>query len=271
MVYNKYMLIALLISLIAGLATAIGGFLATHRRMIERPYMATSLAFAAGAMLFVSFMELLPLGVDIVSELKPQKIALILVYASFFTGIAAVLLIDRVLPQSFNPSEIEGKETDLSQDQARTNTRLLRSGLLVAVVLALHNFPEGMSTFLASYQDISVGIVLAAAIAIHNIPEGIAVAAPVFASTKSRKKAVWWATLSGLTEPLGAFVAALFVMVISQELIGLFFGFVAGMMVFIAVDELLPAARRYQTDKHQVVYGVVAGMCIVAASFIIMK
>ena len=128
-----------------------------------------------------------------------------------------------------------------------------------------------MSTFVASYQDIQVGLTLALAIAVHNIPEGIAVAAPVYAATRSRKQAVWWATLSGLTEPLGAIVAALLIAwVLPPALFGVFFGFVAGMMVFIAVDELLPAAQRYQTDKHQSIYGLLAGMAMVAVSLLLL-
>lgn len=138
-------------------------------------------------------------------------------------------------------------------------------------MLALHNFPEGISTFLAAYENTGVGLTLAFAIAIHNIPEGIAVAAPVFAATKSRKKAFWWATLSGLAEPLGAlFAAALIATIIPPGLTGFIFAFVAGMMVFVAIDELLPAGCRYQTKNHQVTYGLISGMATVAASLLIL-
>lgn len=260
------MITAFLITLLAGLATSIGGLLATHKKVLDRPMLAVALAFAAGAMLFVSFVEILPLG------LKGADGAMEwLVYMAFFAGIAVVLMIDRVLPKSFNPNELEGGEEGLSSGDTKANKRLLRSGLLVALVLALHNFPEGMSTFLASYQDLTVGIALAIAIAIHNIPEGIAVAAPVYAATKSRKKAFWWATASGLAEPLGALVGiALLHLIVPAEFMGLLFGSVAGMMVFVAIDELLPAARRYQTDKHQVVYGVLAGFAVVALSLLLL-
>ena len=126
-----------------------------------------------------------------------------------FVGIALVLVIDRFLPEPLNPNETEGRESELSSDQGQRRTStLLRSGLLVAVVLALHNFPEGMATFIATYSDPALGLTLATAIAIHNVPEGIAVAAPVYAATGSRSKAFWWATASGLTEPLGGLLAA---------------------------------------------------------------
>ncbi len=264
------MLLALLLSLFAGLATSIGGALALHRKVLERPFLAGAMAFAAGAMLFVSFVEIIPLGIAALGEAYDDKTARWWVYGAFFVGIIAVAGIDRVLPKSLNPSEIEGKEDELSSGEKRNNKRLLRSGVLVALVLALHNFPEGMSTFFATYQDVTAGVVLATAIAIHNIPEGIAVAAPVYAATRSRKKAFWWATASGFAEPIGALIAfALVNVFVPDYLFGILFGLIAGMMVFIAIDELLPGARRYQTDKHQVVYGLLAGMMIVAASLVL--
>lgn len=266
------MLIALLLSLLAGLATSIGGVLALHKKFLERSFLATAMAFAAGAMLFVSFVEILPLGQQALMESYDAKAASWILYTTFFIGMLLVALIDRLLPKSLNPSEVEGKEDELSSGDRRDNKRLLRSGLLVAVVLALHNFPEGASTFFATYQDIGAGVTLALAIAIHNIPEGIAVAAPVYAATGSRQKAFWWATISGLTEPLGALVAfGLVSFLVPETLFGVVFGLIAGMMVFVAIDELLPAARRYQTDKHQVVYGLLAGMAVVAISLLLLS
>ena len=264
------MIIALLLALLAGLATSIGGLLALHKKLLERSFLAMAMAFAAGAMLFVSFVEIIPLGQQALEQAYDTRTASWIVYAMFFVGILLVALVDRLLPKSLNPNEIAGKEDELSLRDKRDNKRLLRSGLLVAVVLALHNFPEGASTFFATYQDIGAGIALAIAIAIHNIPEGIAVAAPVYAATGSRRKAFWWATVSGLTEPLGALVAfGLVSLVVPEALFGVVFGLIAGMMVFVAIDELLPAARRYQTDKHQVVYGLLAGMMMVALSLVV--
>lgn len=265
------MLIAFLVALLAGLATSIGALLALHKKVLQRPFLAFALAFSAGAMLLVSFVEILPLGVNSLAGTYEQNTAEIIVYSSFIVGILIVALIDKLLPKSFNPSEIEGKEGDLSPKERRSNKKLLRSGLLVAAVLALHNFPEGLSTFFATYQNLNVGITLAIAIAIHNIPEGIAVAAPVYAATKSRAKAFWWATLSGFAEPVGALVGwGLLTLFVPQELFGVAFGLIAGMMVFIAIDELLPAARRYQTEKHQGIYGLLTGMVIVMISLVLL-
>ena len=173
------------------------------------------------------------------------------------------MVFDRVLPEPLNPNETEGREeAEPDPVHRQQTTSLLRSGLLVAVVLALHNFPEGMATFFSTYQD--------PAIAIHNVPEGIAVAVPVFAATGSRSKAFWWSAASGLTEPLGGLLTAgLITWVLPQSLFGLLFGLVAGMMVFLSLDELLPGAWRYQTDKHQTVYGMIAGMAVVALSLVL--
>lgn len=263
------MLLALAVSLLAGLATTVGGVMATHRKFQDRQMLAVGLAFAAGAMIFVSLVEMLPLGVDSMHRAGVAQPTW-WVLATFFVGMGLVALIDRLLPSGFNPSHIEGRESRLSGQDKKDNRALMRSGLMVAVVLALHNFPEGMSTFIASYQDISVGLTLALAIAIHNIPEGIAVAAPVFAATGSRRKAVRWATISGLTEPLGALVAAALISyLVPPAFFGVLFGLVAGMMVFISFDELLPAAQRYASRFHYVVYGLAGGMAIVALSLLL--
>ncbi|MBK8462320.1 MAG: zinc transporter ZupT [Nigerium sp.] len=264
------MLTALLISLLAGLATSIGGVIALGPGARRRSRLAVTLAFSAGAMLIVSLVELLPLGIASLHQQFEPTAATALAYVSFFVGIALVLAIDRFLPHSLNPNETEGREGEVAEGEVQETRALLRSGLLVALVLALHNLPEGMATFFASYSNLAVGIPLAAAIAIHNIPEGIAVAAPVYAATGSRAKALWWATASGLTEPLGALLAAALVAwVIPPALFGIIYGLVAGMMVFLALDELLPGAWRYQTDKHQTVYGMLAGMAVVALSFVL--
>lgn len=264
------MLYALLVSLLAGLATSVGGLLAMNRRTLERGRLAVSLAFAAGAMLMVSFMQILPLGITLMAGSLSLQLAEAIVFLAFFVGVGIVLVIDRFLPSSLNPNEIEGREAALTDTDATRNIRLLRSGLMVGVVLGLHNFPEGMATFFTTYQDPAIGITLAVAIAIHNVPEGIAVAAPVYAATKSRRKALRWATISGLTEPVGGLVAAALISwVVPSTFFGVFYGVVAGMMVFLALDELLQASWRYQTDKHQTIYGTLAGFAVVALSLVL--
>ena len=262
--------LALLVSLLAGLATSIGGLVVLNEKTLERPYLAVALAFAAGAMLVISFVEIVPLGLEYMSATMSPQRAELLFWLSFFGGIAVVLTIDRLLPDVLNPGETTGKEVTAASLGSSDTKALMRSGAVVGVVLALHNFPEGMATFFTTYQDTTVGITLAVAIAIHNIPEGMAVAAPVYAATGSRRRGFWWATFSGLTEPVGAVFAALLLQwVIPQQFFGVFYGAVAGMMVFLALDELLPGAWRYQTDKHQTIYGMLGGMAMMAASFIL--
>ncbi|WRS29539.1 zinc transporter ZupT [Actinomycetaceae bacterium MB13-C1-2] len=264
------MTLALVVSLLAGLATSIGGLLVLNSKTLERQWLAVSLAFAAGAMIIVSLVELVPLGIEYMGEYASPKLAQLYVWLAFFGGIALVLVIDRILPDVLNPNEMEGREDALTETDTSSTRNLMRSGALVAMVLALHNFPEGMATFFTTYQDPQVGFTLAVAIAIHNVPEGIAVAAPVYAATGSKKKGFWWATFSGLTEPIGALFAALLVAwVIPPQFFGIFYGVVSGMMVFLALDELLPGAWRYQTDKHQTIYGMLAGMGAMAVSFVL--
>lgn len=266
------MILAFVVTLVAGLATSVGGLLAVHDKVRERGTLAFALAFSAGAMILVSFMEILPKGVRALTEQHGDREGQAYAYLTFFVGIGVVAAIDRLLPASLNPSEIEGREASLTPADVRVNARLLRSGLLVAVVVSLHNFPEGLSGFLATLDDPSVGIALAVAIAIHNVPEGIAVAAPIYGATGNRRKAFWYAAGSGLAEPVGA-VAGYFLLrlFLSEDSFSLIFGFVAGMMVFISVDELVPAAHRYQTRAHQTVYGLVGGMCAVALSLVLLS
>ena len=264
------MVLALTVSLLAGLATTIGGLLVLNRRTLQREWLAVALAFAAGAMIVVSLVQIVPLGIEYLMEAFTERVSLAIAWASFFGGIAIVLAIDRLLPDVLNPNEMEGRENTLQPAETAGAKSLMRSGALVALVLGLHNFPEGMATFFTTYQDPRVGITLAVAIAIHNVPEGIAVAAPVYAATKSRKKAFWWATFSGLTEPIGALFGALLVSwIVPVQFFGIFYGAVAGMMIFLALDELLPGAWRYQTDKHQTVYGMLGGMAAMAMSLIL--
>lgn len=262
--------VALLVALLAGLATSVGGLLAMNKRTLERRALAVALAFSAGAMILISMIQVIPLGVEYMEQVTSPRNAQVVVWLSFFGGIGMVLAIDRLLPDVLNPNEVSGLEGDITEADTRSTRKLMRSGLLVALVLGLHNFPEGMATFFTMYQEPTVGLSLATAVAIHNVPEGIAVAAPVYAATQSRRKALFWATLSGLTEPVGALVAAAVVAwVMPASLFGIFYGTVGGMMVFLALDEMLPASWNYHTEKHQTIYGLLLGMAVMAVSFVL--
>ena len=265
------MLIALLLTFAAGSATILGALAALHPKMIQRPAMAVALGFAAGAMIFVSFAEMLPASLD---ELQPifGENATLVTYGSFFAGLLLMLLVDKFLPKRVNPSEREGMETKANSGLSKLDLKKLRrSGLLIAVVVGLHNFPEGLITFMSAVENPALGVGLALAIAIHNIPEGIAIAAPIYAATGNKKQAFIYASLSGLAEPVGALIGVLLLgAALPASMFGIILAAVGGIMVFICLDELLPAARRYGTGEHQAIYGVIGGMLLMALSLVML-
>jgi len=244
--------LALLLTALAGLSTTVGSVLVFIVRRPGLRFMALSLGFAAGVMILVSFAELLPKGIE---ELGPG-----LGYLAFFAGLALMFALDTAIPHSY-----EGV-ADTAPGSPQSKDHLLRLGLFVALGIGIHNFPEGMATFAATLADPRLGVAIAVAIAIHNIPEGLAVAAPIYAATGSKGKAFWWSFASGLAEPLGAGLAAIFLLpflhggALAAVLAG-----VAGLMVFISLDELLPAAREHG-QEHLAIVGAIAGMAVMAVS-----
>ena len=232
--------------------TTIGGIIGIKFKNPSNKFLSFILSFASGLMTAILSFDLIPEALKI-SSIPNAVIGIIL-------GIICMIICNVAVDKKF---KIKNSKTD-------TKRELLRTGIITSIGLALHNFPEGLSTVMASYENITVGLSLAIAIAIHNIPEGIAIAAPIYASTKNRKKAITWASISGAVEIIGAVAGAMIVgWVIPAEFLNIMLGLVAGMMVFVAIDELLPAARRYQTSGHQVVYGVILGMAVVALSLTI--
>lgn len=254
---------ALSLTLLSGLATIVGALLATNQRILQRSVMAVALGFSAGAMMYVSFTDILAKSVDAFAKSFNDSTAYGLMAIAFFGGIAIMMLIDRLIPKDINPNEQEG----VVEKKSRANKRLLHSGLFIGLALCLHNFPEGFLVFMSALEDPSVGVAIAVALAIHNIPEGIAVAAPIYVATKNRMKAIGFAALTGIAEPIGALIGFFLLRdILSGSSLGWVFGVVAGMMIFICVDELLPAARRYETNQRQTTYGFIAGMAVLAAS-----
>jgi len=258
--------IAFALTLFAGLATGIGSALALLTRRTNTRFLSAALGFSAGVMIYVSFAEILPdARASLAAELGPRPGAWLAVVA-FFGGIALTALIDRLVPAAENPHEIHRVE----EMHRRPDAHLMRMGLMSAAAIALHNFPEGIATFVAALDDPKLGVSIAAAVALHNIPEGIAVAVPVFYATGSRARAFSWSFLSGLSEPLGALVAwLLFAGLLGNALRGVLFAAVAGIMVFISFDELLPTAREYG-EHHVALYGLTAGMAAMAVSLALM-
>lgn len=271
---NENIFFALLITLFAGLATGIGSLIGFFARKTNTKFLCFSLGLSAGVMIYISFMEMmygarLDLTELFGSDRRGNGIAALL----FFGGMILAGVIDRLIPESENPHElhnIEEMHGQENQNHAHSQQKLRRAGIFSALALAIHNFPEGIATFVTSYTDLGAGIAIAVAVAIHNIPEGIAVSVPIYHATGSRKKAFWYSFLSGFAEPLGAIVAWLILMpFITPALISCIMAVVAGIMIYIALDELLPATH-YYGENHIALYGLFIGMAIMAASLVIL-
>jgi len=296
--------IALGLTLFAGMATGIGSAIAFMAKRTNYRFLSVTTGFSAGVMLYVSFVEIFYKGLD----------ALIIRYgnywghwvnaASFFGGMLLIGLVDNLIPSAENPHETPSEEQTAplhdsseqlpgfngfpecggastsakSGDHAIHHKKLMRMGLFTALAIGIHNFPEGLATFLAALHDPSLGFAIAIAIALHNIPEGISVSVPIFYATGNRKKAFLYSLASGLSEPIGAGIAYLCLRlfvggdsgVLPPQVMGILFGGVAGIMVYISLDELLPTSRAYGRG-HDSIFGLVAGMVVMAVSLLLMK
>ena len=250
--------LALLITAIAGLSTGMGSIIAFFIKKPKVVYLSFSLGFSAGVMVYVSFMELLPQALE--------QIGQIISVTAFFLGILFIGFIDILIPEKENPHSFIGLSERLG---VKTNDKLMRTGLFTVLAIAIHNFPEGLVTFGAALSDIRFGAVIAIAIAIHNIPEGISISIPIFYASGNKKKALEYSFLSGLAEPAGAIIGFLILLpFLSTSILYSLLGFVAGIMVYISIDELLPIAHQYG-HGHTVIIGVVLGMLVMASSLLI--
>jgi ZIP family zinc transporter len=290
---------AFLLTLFAGLATGIGSAIAFFAKRTNYRFLSVSTGFSAGVMLYVSFVEILAKGSTALTTVYGAKLGNWINVLSFFGGIA---LIDNLIPSAENPHELPTEEqtaplhrpsppnpdTILTPKQVRqaaasalppaqhSHAQMLRMGLFTALAISIHNFPEGLATFLAALEDPGLGVAIAIAIAIHNIPEGISVAVPIYYATGRRDKAFFYSLLSGMAEFVGAVIAYLLLRVtvgtengFPPQVMGVLFGGVAGVMVYISLDELLPTSRAYGKG-HDSLLGLVAGMVVMALSLLLM-
>jgi len=292
-------LIAFGLTLFAGLATGIGSTIAFMAKRTNYRFLSVATGFSAGVMLYVSFVEIFFKGVGSLTEIYGDYWGHWVNAASFFGGMLLIGLIDGLVPAAENPHETHSEAEiaplhdpsaplpDFSapvpkipgaHDHGRHHHKLMRMGLFTALAIGIHNFPEGLATFLAALEDPSVGAMIAVAIALHNIPEGISVSVPIFYATGNRRKAFIYSFLSGLAEPVGAGIAYIVLLlffggdsgVIPPQIMGILFGGVAGVMVYISLDELLPTSRAYGKG-HDSLLGLVAGMLVMALSLLLMK
>ena len=296
--------IALGLTLFAGMATGIGSVIAFTANRTNYRFLSIATGFSAGVMLYVSFVEIFFKGVESLAECYGDYWGAWVNAASFFGGILIMGVIDNLIPTADNPHEIRSeKETAPLHNpdapvpdfvaaahpekplhtahntpvEAPQDPKLMRTGLFTALAIAIHNFPEGIVTFLAALQNPALGVAIAVAIALHNIPEGISVSVPIFYATGDRRKALMYSFLSGLAEPVGALIAYLLLRlfmgsgdeVVPAQLMGALFGGVAGVMVYISLDELLPTSRAYGKG-HDSLFGLVSGMFLMALSLLLM-
>ena len=254
-------LLAFGLTLIAGLSTGIGSLIALLAKKTNTRFLSASLGLSAGVMIYVSFMELMPESVNLLSEIYTEKTATAYMLLAFFLGVILIAVIDFLVPEDENPHEIHTNENKKG---------LKRTGIMMALAIGIHNFPEGLATFTSALSNIEIAIPIVVAIAIHNIPEGIAVSVPIYHSTNSKKKAFWYSFLSGMAEPIGAIAGFLFLMPFWTPTINaMLLAFVSGIMIYISFDELLPGTEKYG-HHHWGISGVISGMGIMALSLLLM-
>lgn len=263
---DKTFLIAFAITLFAGLSTGIGSLISFFAKKTNTKMLSFSLGLSGGVMIYISFIEMLPNSLTLLEKAYGSSGSWYAIIA-FFAGVTLSLIIDKLVPEKDNPHEarfVESMNSDVDQ------SKLHRVGIMTAIAITIHNFPEGIATFVSAYTNLEMGIPVAIAVAIHNIPEGIAVAVPIYFATGSKKKAMRLSFLSGLSEPIGALIAFLIIMpFINSVVLGIIFAVVAGIMVFISFDELLPSAQKYG-NSHIPTYGVILGMAIMAFSLLLL-
>lgn len=252
-------LFAFLLTLLAGLATGVGSLISLFVKTKNKKFLSISLGFSAGVMLYVSFIEIFVKANDSLTIAFGSEVAPWFTTAGFFLGIVIIGFIDKLIPDNID-------HTNKSID----NKKLMRMGIFTALAIGIHNFPEGLATFLSALQDPNLGIAIAVAIAIHNIPEGIAVSMPIYYATNSKKKAFRYSFLSGLAEPIGALIGYMILREFMNDVVfGVIFASVAGIMVYISLNDLLPQSRKYAEQKV-VTYGLIAGMLVMAFSLLIL-
>lgn len=257
-------LFALGLTVFAGLSTGIGSVISFFSKEFNPKFLAGALGFSAGVMIYVSFVEIFVKARESLGAVYGDTKGYWVTTIAFFCGIALIALIDKLIPSYENPHEIHS-EAELSEEN---DPRLLRMGLFSALAIAIHNFPEGLATFIGALSDPALGVSIAVAIAIHNIPEGVAVSAPIYYATKSRKRAFWLSFASGLAEPVGALLGYfLLKSIFNDVMFGAIFAGVAGIMVYISLDELLPTAEEYG-EHHIAIGGLIAGMIVMSLSLL---
>lgn len=238
--FNDPAVRALTFSFLAGMSTLLGAVIIFFTKKKSEKLVTISLGFAGGVMISVSFTDLLPNANHLLTEYGGHKFGIIAEVVFLIGGVILAALLDKFVPH-------EAEE----HGDGKKHENLFRVGFVSTMAIGLHNFPEGIATFMAGYENLTLGISIAVAIAMHNIPEGISVAMPIFFATGSRLKALKYTFLSGIAEPLGAFLAFLVLKpYINDFTLGIIFALISGIMLYIAIEELLPSSRQYGFTKE---------------------
>lgn len=262
---TQSVILAFAMTLIAGLSTGIGSFIVFSKRKANPSFLSFILGFSAGVMIYIAMIELFAEAKRVLSLSYGNRIGLIYTVIAFFGGMIVIAIIDKCIPESKNPHEMNKDDVNTKGDRS-----LYRVGIFTAIAITIHNFPEGIATFMAALNSPYLAIPIAIAIALHNIPEGMTVSILIHSATGSKRKAIMWSFLSGLAEFLGAIVAYLILRpFLNDNILAIILSAVAGIMVYISIDELLPAAEKYE-KHHYAIYGVIVGMIIMALSLIMM-
>lgn len=257
--------IPLLMTALAGLATVAGGFITFFVNKNNMKVLSLGLGFSAGVMIFVSFTEILTSAGELLKEYFPVNYSWV-VFGGFIAGAIISKIIDVFLPDHIEEDDFTDSEEHLS-----SHVHIKRAGILTAIAIAVHNFPEGLGTFLVSSQDLTLGVSVAIAIALHNIPEGIAVALPIYHATGKKRMAIWYSFWTGMTEPIGALIGlGLLSWFLPQMFVGFLMAVVVGIMIYIAFDTLLPLSHEYG-DWHYAITGVMSGIIVIWASLLMLS
>jgi ZIP family zinc transporter len=258
------------LTIFAGMATGVGSLMSFFSKKFNPKFLAGALGFSAGVMIYVALIEIFFKAKVALEGALGTKTGYWATTGAFFGGIAIIALIDKLIPSYENPHEIHKQPATKISAHDADDPRLLRMGFFSALAIAIHNFPEGLATFMGALADPRLGVSIAVAIAIHNIPEGVAVSVPIYYATKSRRKAFWFSLLSGVSEPIGALLGFFLLRQWFNDItFGIVFAAVAGIMIYISLDELLPTAEEYG-EHHVAIGGVIAGMVVMALSLVLL-
>ncbi len=260
--------LGLLLSLFAGLATGIGAVLAISIKDFKKKYLTLGLGVSGGVMIYISFVEMLPHAIENIEELNAVLF--------LFGGFILMFIIDALIPEQKNPHHFDKInfniecETKEQSEKVHEDMKLKRTGILAALAIGIHNFPEGIATFVATLENPEWGLMIAIAVSIHNIPEGVSVAMPIQYATGDKKKAFYYSFFSGLAEPIGAFLAFLFLKsILTPEILSGIMAGIAGVMIYISVDEIIPIAHSYN-EGHWAIVGFLLGMFLMAITLLLL-